>query len=363
VELVKKVRFGVIGCGNVANNYYLPYIAEVAELVVTCDKVLERAKRSAELWGAKRYCSDPEEVFSADDVDAVVITTSHKSHAELAIRAAEAGKHFIVQKPAAINMNDLERLVSAVKKSGVKAIFEPSSPFFSPMVKKAKELIDSSEIGEPCLFISYVGHSGPKWSDWFFKKEEGGGVIYDLAVYGIAESVYLFGKPKSVSAMGSIVLEKRLILTPEEHTKTIAPEYYKEKRPMYYQGMEPTLPVEVTAYDNSIVTLCYENGLISVIYGNYVTFVRLEMPSLQIYGRKGSIVVPVRWTGELKVVRDGKEEVIKTDRPRPYYEASVDHLIECIEKDMEPLPYIEWGKQITEIMIKAHEAVAKAITL
>ena len=358
-----EVRFGVIGCGNVANNYYLPYIAEVAQLVVTCDKIIERAKRSAELWGAKKYYDDPDKVFSDPDVDAVVITTSHASHAELAIKAAEAGKHMIVQKPLAVNMKDLEGVISAVRKSGVKAVFEPSQPFFSPIMKRIKELIEEGTIGRPAIFISYTGHSGPTWSDWFFKAEKGGGVIYDLAVYGIADSVYLFGKPMSISATTSIFLKERKILRPEEHTKTIAPEYYKKQRPMYYHGMRPSVPVKVTAYDNSIISLLYKEGLISVIFGNYVTFTKLEMPTIQVYGQEGSIVLMNAWTGEIKVVKGGKEEVVKVGRPRPYYEESVDHLIECIRGDKEPLPYIEWGRTITEIMIKAHEAVEKAIEL
>ena len=358
-----EVRFGVIGCGNVANNYYLPYIAEVAQLVVTCDKIIERAKRSAELWGAKKYYDDPDKVFSDPDVDAVVITTSHASHAELAIKAAEAGKHMIVQKPLAVNMKDLEGVISAVRKSGVKAVFEPSQPFFSPIMKRIKELIEEGTIGRPAIFISYTGHSGPTWSDWFFKAEKGGGVIYDLAVYGIADSVYLFGKPMSISATASIFLKERKILRPEEHTKTIAPEYYKKQRPMYYHGMRPSVPVKVTAYDNSIISLLYKEGLISVIFGNYVTFTKLEMPTIQVYGQEGSIVLMNAWTGEIKVVKGGKEEVVKVGRPRPYYEESVDHLIECIRDDKEPLPYIEWGRTITEIMIKAHEAVEKAIGL
>ncbi|MCD6509610.1 MAG: Gfo/Idh/MocA family oxidoreductase [Thermoprotei archaeon] len=353
-----KIRFGVIGCGNVANNHYLPYITKVAELVVTCDEVLERARRSASLWGAKRYCDDPDKVFSASDVDAVVILTPHDTHADLAIRAAKAGKHFILQKPIATNMNELKRVVSIVERSGVKAVFEPSEPFSSPLISRIKDLLGQGTMGRPLLFMTYIGHGGPKWSDWFFKEERGGGVIYDLAVYGVADSIYLFGAPNEVNVAATISFKRRLILRPEEHTMTIAPEYYGRGIPMYYQGMEPSVPVEVTAYDNVILTLTYD-GLLCSVFANYVTFTKHGIPPLQLFGSKGSIVVPDMRKGEIKLIRDGKEEIIRTKMPRKYYEWSVDHLIECIEKDLTPIPSVKWGEAITEVLIKAHEIAHK----
>jgi len=88
VALVRKLGFGVIGCGNVANNYYLPYIARNHELVAVADTVAERARRSAELWGAARWYEDPDKLLRDPRVEAAVIVTSHESHAPLAIRAA-----------------------------------------------------------------------------------------------------------------------------------------------------------------------------------------------------------------------------------------------------------------------------------
>jgi len=351
---MKKVNFGVIGSGNVANNYYLPYISKVANLVVVCDKILERAKRSANLWNAKRYCSDPEKVFSAHDVDVVVILTPHNSHAELAVRAAESGKHFILQKPMATNTKDLKGIISAVEKYDVKALIEPSEPFASPIMREIKRLLENGEIGDPCLYMTYIGHSGPIWSDWFFKVEKGGGVIYDLAVYGVADSLYLFGEPYKVNASASIVLRQRCVLRSEEHTMTIAPEYYKKGRPMYYYGMKPSVPVNVTAFDNAVLTLTYDNGLLCTIFANYVTFIRQEMPSIQLYGSKGNVIVINKYRREIKLVKKEEEKSIKVGILRPYYEWSIDHIIECILKDLDPLPSVEWGRKITEILIRAN---------
>ncbi len=125
--------------------------------------------------------------------------------------------------------------------------------------------------------------------------------------------------------------------------------------------MKPSVPVKVTACDNAILTLVYD-GLLCSIFANYVTFSKQRIPPLQLCGSKESIVVPDMRKGEAKLIRNGKEEIFRTKPPRKYYEWSVDHLIECIEDDLVPLPSAEWGKAVTEVLIKAHEMAHKQTT-
>jgi len=341
---VRKINFGVVGCGNVANNYYLPYIAKNHRLVAVCDVNPERAKRSAELWGADKFYNSPDELLSDKDVEAVIIVTSHDAHAPLALRAAEEGKHFIVQKPLALSIEEAENIVRKARKAGVKALAEPSEPLLSPMYREAKARL--SDVGDVCFSIWHTGHAGPTWSEAFYDDSKGGGVIFDLAVYDVAGSLFLFGLPKTVRAVGSIKVKERLILTEEEATNAIRQDTYG-KGVYYFHDLRPSVPIKVTAYDNVIGILEYNDGSLSSLHANYTTFIALQMPKAQIYGVEGVLTMGPG----LKIFSKRGMETITVKEVKPYYHYSIDHLAECIENDEEPKPSLEWGLKVTRILL------------
>lgn len=353
------LKFGVIGCGNVANNYYLPYISREYELVATCDLVAERARRSAALWGARRWYSDPEKILRDEEVEAVIIATSHDSHAPLAIRAAEEGRHFILQKPMALTVREAEEVSRAVKRHGVKAIVEPSEPFFSPLIRALKE--NMGAIGYPCLSIWYTGHSGPSWSEAFLLEERGGGTDYDLGVYDVSRLLYLFGEPREVSSTGITSLKERPMLDAEDVTRAISGETYG-KGIYYFSGLKPTRMFRVTAYDNVVATLLFDDGHLAAIFANYVTFGRLNMPQIQIYGSKGSISVPSSRRPEVSIATRegvkvlGREEIGDI---RLYYYCSVDHLVQVVLEDLNPLPSADWGLKVTRVLLAIRDSAKR----
>ena len=356
---MRRISFGVVGCGNVANNYYLPYIAENHKLVAVCDSNAERARRSAKLWGADRWYSEFEKLLRDPEIEAVVIATSHEMHAELAIRAAEEGKHFIVQKPMALSLREAEEVVRKVEESGVKALAEPSEALLSPVMRTVKSVLE--EVGNHCFSTWHTGHGGPNWSEAFFKDELGGGVVYDLAVYDVARLVTLFGMPVRVAARGTVLFKRRLVLRPDEVTASIRHDTYG-RGVYYFHDLKPSIPVEVTAFDNFAGVLEYGSGSIATLLANYVTFTRLQMPSIQVYGTEGSVVVPVSHEPRIIVTSRegtrilGKEEIGEV---RPYYHYSVDHLAECISRDVDPIPSVKWGYRVTKILIALDQAAKK----
>ena len=102
----KKVKVGVVGCGVVATAYYLPYLAkmETVDLVAVCDLYETRTSASARLFGAKEQYLDYYEMIDQADIDAVFILTAPGTHVPFALKAIEAGKHMVIQKPMATNM-------------------------------------------------------------------------------------------------------------------------------------------------------------------------------------------------------------------------------------------------------------------
>ena len=143
----RRIKCGVVGCGVIANDVYLPTLRDKADLVATCDIIEERANRSMELWGARECYNNIDNMLRKADVEAVFILTAMGTHALLAAKAARAGKHVLIQKPFATNIRDAEVALRAVKKARVKALVEPNVQM-SPLYLKAKGILDEGTIGD-----------------------------------------------------------------------------------------------------------------------------------------------------------------------------------------------------------------------
>jgi predicted dehydrogenase len=131
----KSVKFGVVGCGGIANAFHIPrelipllIQKKRAELVAVCDLVEERARLTKERWHAKEFYTDYDLMLQKANIDAVIIATSMNTHALLAVKAAKAGKHFFVQKPMATNMKDANAVVEETRRAKVKGQVRPDTP-------------------------------------------------------------------------------------------------------------------------------------------------------------------------------------------------------------------------------------------
>ena len=121
-QVMKKIRFGVIGCGSIANEYHLPALQRVenAQLVWACDLIEERAQKAKEDFGFEKYTLDYHDIFKDESIDAVCIFTKIEMHATLCIEAAAAGKHIFSQKPFAYNIEEGRKIIRAVEAAGVR---------------------------------------------------------------------------------------------------------------------------------------------------------------------------------------------------------------------------------------------------
>jgi predicted dehydrogenase len=142
------VRVGVVGLGywgpNLARNFdRLPN----AELTWICDGSADALERVGRQFPAARPAQDIEEVLAADDVDAVVVATPVPTHAGLARRVLEAGRHCFVEKPMAQSIADAEQVVTAAEASG-KVLMVGHLLEYHPGVEKLKEVAASGELGD-----------------------------------------------------------------------------------------------------------------------------------------------------------------------------------------------------------------------
>lgn len=188
----KSLRIGLIGCGEIAvENARAVHQATNASLVMAMDV---DAALAADLAGEHGIASTTEidELLTRSDVDAVLISTPHFLHAPLAIRAAEHGKHVIVEKPMAISTAEADAMIDACRRSRVHLSVLYCQRYL-PYVQKAKSLIDGGAMGTLLGFhllhyldrpLSYWsgGRTGRVSSDWRLSRAQSGGgmVVFNL---------------------------------------------------------------------------------------------------------------------------------------------------------------------------------------
>ncbi len=171
------VGFGVIGLGTWGENHAKTYTYEPnAELVFVCDLNEERAQEVAGKYSAQHYGTDYRELLDRDDIQAVSIVTPDFAHTDIAVAAAEAGKHILIEKPLATTVEDCERIIEAVDKAGVKLMVDFHNRW-NPAFVKMKTSVEKGEMGDvqliqlrlndtlfvPTQMLSWAGKSNVAW--------------------------------------------------------------------------------------------------------------------------------------------------------------------------------------------------------
>ncbi len=156
-----KTGFGVVGTGIFGENHALVYSRlPEAELVAVCDVSAERARAIAEKYGARAWYTDYEQLLKHPDIQAVSVATPDFAHRDIAVAAAQAGKHILCEKPLATNVKDAQDIVDAARKAGVKLMVAYHNRVSPPFVA-AKQSIDAGEIGKPAY--GYIRLSNTTW--------------------------------------------------------------------------------------------------------------------------------------------------------------------------------------------------------
>jgi len=182
----RRVRYAVIGAGNIAQVAILPAFAHAKDNSELVAIVSGDNEKRAEL--AKKYelsltgnYDELEQVLRQGDIDAVYIATPNAQHKPFALRAAALGVHVLCEKPLASTVADAEKMADACIKAGVKLMCAYRL-HFEEATLSAIELVKSGKIGDPRVFESVFGHT-VRAGDIRTRPELGGGALLDLGVY------------------------------------------------------------------------------------------------------------------------------------------------------------------------------------
>src|SRR5688572_2829134 len=195
------LTLGVLGAGSFANTILLPIITKLdnVELVGIASSGGLHAQHSGKKFGFQYATSSNEEIINDPNINTVAILTRHDSHAELAIKALKAGKHVFVEKPLAINLEQLEQ-VNKLLVSNLQCLLAVGfNRRFSPLARQLSAFLNNRT--EP-MHVHYRINAGYlPLNHWIHDPEIGGGRIIGEACHFVDFITFLVGEhPVSVTA-------------------------------------------------------------------------------------------------------------------------------------------------------------------
>ncbi|MDT0345817.1 Gfo/Idh/MocA family protein [Streptomyces litchfieldiae] len=196
---MSKVRWGLLvteGYANVAMAANAK--SETTEFVAVWAGDAEQSREYAKAHGIARSHGSAEELLADEEVDAVFVALHPVDHVEWTIKALQAGKHAMCEKPIGLSVEDVERVFDAAEVAGRHCV---ESVMFRhhPQTRLAKELVDSGRIGD--VMYVYVACTAAVPPDYFRRSRElGGGAMLDLGVFAVSAIRYFAGEPTRVYA-------------------------------------------------------------------------------------------------------------------------------------------------------------------
>jgi len=334
---------------------HAPAIANLsgAEFVAVCDGVEERARTVAAQFGVPRVYTDTAKLFADPRVEAVIVATPHPSHCPLAMQAAAARKHVIVEKPLSVDLKQADAAIEAGLKAGIKfgVIFQRR---FWPSAQRAKRAVSEGKLGQVIL-----GDVVVKWwrAKGYYDRDawrgtwaaEGGGVMVNQAVHAIDMYQWLMGPVDTIFGMWGNL-------------------------------SHPYIEVE----DVAMATMRFRNGALGVLSTTVSTNPQLGS-KITVTGENGGTISVLEhpegrvgvndiWTvpGDLEEGARVYSEQQKADewmfRPQgavgtsptehwiTYHELQLQDFVDAIREDREPAVTAEEGRKAVEIIMAIYES-------
>ena len=301
MHTTKPMRVGLIGTGRISD-IYIKNCANMESVDIASCGSLNMAESQAK---AEEYqiaqCAQPEEIIQDPNIDAILNLTIPAAHAEVSMKALNAGKHVYSEKPFVTYLEDGRKVLDLAKERGLLVGNAPDT-FFGGRWQTLRKAIDVGRIGTPtgiCAFVPTHGverhHPNP---DFYYA--HGGGPLLDLGPYYLAAMIFCLGPIARVAGMARKTFPKRQI----------------ENGPRTGEWMD----VDVDTHCLSLIE--FESGVIGQMMMSFDVW-ESETPRLEIYGTKGTLCIPDPDPGDGANIFHGpvwlrtRETSRWTMRPRP----------------------------------------------
>lgn len=293
---MRVMKVGVIGAGNIGFfhirglkmvNVYGDYDVELVALADTDEK---KAQEIGTRFGFKKITTDYNEVINDPEVEVVSVLTPNYTHAEIAIAAAKAGKHVMVEKPMTMNEEEAREMEEVFEKAGVKSMVNFIYRTV-PVIKEAKKLFEGDRLGDITFFkgwfeCSYKADEDKElqWRDE--KKKAATGVIGDIVAHVVSLSDFI-----GADKLGEIT-----------EVCAVKDTYYKQRKDLENDGRT----VEIDTDDVCSVLVKYASGRTGIMYSSRIARGHDNWLGYEIEGTKGTVSFDLNRLNELRIYEDGE---------------------------------------------------------
>ncbi len=319
------LRWGILGTGKIAR-IVAAALGESSKdsLVAVASRSADRSASFARDFEIPVHHPSYDALIEDLGVDVVYVATHHPSHCEWAVRAADAGKHVVCEKPMAVNSAEAQRVIDAAQRSDV-FLVEAFAYRCHPQTRRLVELLRDGVIGEVRVIDAVFGYdAGPKPENYLMVRELAGGSILDVGCY--------------TTSMAHLVAA---VATGVDVAETV-----------HVSGAAHIGPTGVD--HTAAATLMFDGGVLARV----ACSIQANLDSsVRIYGSQGSITVPSPWlpgrigaTAEINVERsDSSSETITIPIEADPYAVEVDAITGFIEAGQRTPSVMTWNESLANM--------------
>lgn len=201
---MSKVRWGVLSTANIGVQKVIPAMqrGSYCDMVGIASRDLERAQATASKLGLSKTYGSYEDLLADPEIDAIYNPLPNHLHVPWSIKALEAGKHVLCEKPIGLNAAQAQQLVDAAAQHPHLKVMEAFMYRFHPQWQRARELVQGGSIGELRTIQTVFSYYLDDPTNIRNRAEVGGGALYDIGCYPISISRFIFdAEPRRVSAI------------------------------------------------------------------------------------------------------------------------------------------------------------------
>jgi len=332
-----KVKIGLMGSQFVSTIHAeaLKRVAN-AEIFAVASPTEKHVKSFAQLHKIPHYFMDYRKMLEMDEIDMVVLGLPNNLHAQATVDAAMAGKHVVCEKPLCMNLKEADLMIETCKKANVKLMYAEEL-CFAPKYVRLKQLVDDGALGKLYMVKQSEKHDGPH-APWFWDvQKSGGGVAFDMGCHAFEFFRWMAGKPpvESIYAdMGTYV--------------------HKDK---------------TKGDDNSILIVKFAGGITGLAEESWAKKGGMD-DRAEVYGSEGLAYANLLMGNSILTYSDtgygyavekasstkGWSFTIYEEIWNYGFPQEMEHFVDCVKNDKQPLETGEDGKIVLEMLFAAYKS-------
>ena len=321
--MFRKINWGIVGPGNVAQSFMQASLASATGHVVAIGTRSPDRPGLPEAFPGVRIHGSYQALLADPALDAVYIATPHNFHSEWAIAAAQAGKHVLCEKPLGTSADEAQRMIEAASHAGT-FLAEAYMYRSHPLTRRVLDIVAAGTLGEIRMIRSSFGSLAPRRAERLFSPDLAGGGILDVGGYPVTMACLI-----AAAALGSEEAEPRMV--------------------------DGVLHIGETGVDEwAAATLAFEGGIVAQLSCS----VALQQDNvLSVMGSKGRLEVEDFWfgtgkAGGTKTMRmigiDGSTHPVAMFEPASAYSFQFEAANQAIAagKQQLPFPSLTWSESL-----------------